>query len=330
MTASRGIHKMASRADLQRLADMTSAGETDAKIAAVLGWPEQKVKATRYTRKGILAELGLSRVGQRNMPYAFRNVDADAIVSAYSGGETSDAIARRHGAAPPTILNVLRKSGLQPRGKREAHQRYTVDECFFRSLTPCVEYWLGFLLADGCVTDKNTLCVGLHARDGRHLEALARVMNATYPVRYRYGRRDIASLSMPSRPALASDLARWGVTPRKTFTATVHPALQMSPHFWRGMVDGDGCIRPDSSAVVGTRAVCESFRAFVQAKFPGMHVGMRYTKPTLSEARVSGRLNIVKVLDLLYDGSTEETRLERKYEKYLHLKQNPWSAHRNA
>ena len=105
-------------------------------------------------------------------------------------------------------------------------------------------YWIGFLAADGCVSDDGDLYLRLAQRDLGHIEALRAFVGAGEPGtaagRIAGPHKGCYCLSLRSR-RITADLERLGgITPRKTqtYTPTARAAAQRA--FWLGMLDGDG------------------------------------------------------------------------------------------
>lgn len=174
----------------------------------------------------------------------------------------------------PHARQLRRGEDLRPlewRGTR----KYDIDHHFFDEIdTEEKAYWLGFITADGCITSKNTLSINLATVDAGHLEKLSASLSSDYPVRLapdRKSRDGIARWHANSMP-IVSALGALGVLPRKSATATPWDGpADLMPHYWRGLVDGDGGIglyhkrsRPDSPDqwsihLTGSRACVEAF-----------------------------------------------------------------------
>ncbi len=145
-------------------------------------------------------------------------------------------------------------------------------------------YWLGFILADGCIYEppgnrQEQLCVT--SKDREHLVKLQEWAKTGKINEHVEGGRWLYRASSNS---LCAWLRSFGITPRKTGKETVDPRLQSSVDFWRGMVDGDGWLQNRTrrqkyetkagikeceftTAVLGlcgSRDVCEAFRRFME------------------------------------------------------------------
>lgn len=144
-------------------------------------------------------------------------------------------------------------------------------------------YWLGFILADGCIYEpgggrQDQLCVT--SKDREHLEKLRKwVGTGTINEHVEGGRW----LFRASSDGLCSWLRSFGVFPRKTGREVVDSRVKENVDFWRGVVDGDGWVvnrikkqtyeTKDGerkcefkSAVLGlcgSFEVCEAFRNFM-------------------------------------------------------------------
>jgi len=131
-------------------------------------------------------------------------------------------------------------------------------------------YWLGFILADGCITDTDSgsdrFIIGLKQDDKDHLEKLRKWLRSNHPIRYI--RKTKAYDFRIRSQGLCNMLGEFGVTPRKSLTACVDPRLKNNRHFWRGMIDGDGTIFIDTRdklfcfGLLGTENVCIDFWNF--------------------------------------------------------------------
>lgn len=159
----------------------------------------------------------------------------------YKDGESSTAIAASFGMQGGSIRYVLRRSDIPRRRLTDALRRYACNTRYFSEIdTEEKAYWLGFLSADGCISD-GALQVALAAKDSDHLSRLALSIGADNPLSATTVKgHPVLRLSISSVDMVA-DLARHGVTPRKTF-ALRWPILepQLERHFLRGYTDGDG------------------------------------------------------------------------------------------
>lgn len=126
---------------------------------------------------------------------------------------------------------------------REGSRKYTLNHEYFDNIdTADQAYWLGFITADGGIikSDKTTaLRIELAAYDAEHIRIFCRAIGSNKPLWYR---ETFAGVSLDSW-RLVESLAKLGITPRKS--ANVQPwngPEELMPHYWRGMIDGDGSI----------------------------------------------------------------------------------------
>jgi hypothetical protein len=159
---------------------------------------------------------------------------------------------------------------------RASHRRrqcYTPpDLSFFARLTHRSAYWLGFLMADGCVSRREVIVV-LQQRDAIHLLSLLEVLGCPdRPLRPANAGRGVR-LAIGSA-ALARQLLALGIVPGRAGSSTpVAPELARSRDFWRGLVDGDGSLRFDrktgipSLVVVGAPGLIQQFADFLAPLF---------------------------------------------------------------
>jgi hypothetical protein len=151
---------------------------------------------------------------------------------------------------------------------------------FAEPLSKEAKYWIGFLLADGCITHSRNLFpvieLGLKIEDAAHVKNFATFVGVSeesvkeYRNKNSFGKGHYVLLAFAGKE-LIPQLAKYGIVPRKSFTATVHPDLEQDPDFWRGVVDGDGgmCLREYAPYpyinLCGSKAVVESFVRYLQS-----------------------------------------------------------------
>ncbi len=97
--------------------------------------------------------------------------------------EMAVQLGRTHAAVNHKVsrLGLIKSSQGAGYGNQNA-RRHQVDQTYFRRIdTPEKAYWLGFLFADGTVTDK-ALIVGLSVKDRDQLVRLKTVLRANHPI----------------------------------------------------------------------------------------------------------------------------------------------------
>ena len=114
---------------------------------------------------------------------------------------------------------------------------------------------------------------------------------------------------------MVDDLSTFGVVPRKSKTASVK-ILEFNPHFWRGVIDGDGCIgmmrkEYPTLELVGSEQLCRQFSEFVKNIFPKTKANVRFHK-NIYKFGVVGKAALA-VINALY-GDPDVTALDRKME----------------
>lgn len=252
---------------------------------------------------------------------------AEAILADYRSGMGARVVARRNSVSPKTVRNVLERLGEPTRNPSVAATRYSLDPAPFEAdpLSPAAAYFVGLLLTDGCVltpkTGSRKVKLSLAAEDAAIIGELRDFLRYTGPVRVYPPRRACPLNGSPTQGTvellvtsgrLADALAGWGVCPRKTYTASADPRLLNSPHFWRGVVDGDGSVssagrrRVSLSVLSASRILIEQFMGFVRSVNPKTAAGPVVVKPSRDGYAVLYRGGVgdsqaAAVLSALYD-----------------------------
>ena len=210
----------------------------------------------------------------------------------------------------------------KPGARRAVSYRREVHEDFFGELdAPQKVYWLGFLSADGWIVTENNVPRGvgfaLHERDRQALEQYAECVGFPgVPLRTRKG-SPMLQVKFTS-PAMAADLIRHGVTPRKSRTLE-WPDLpsEFVSHYVRGVFDGDGSVGRRSCGALAAQITTASEHFALGCKAWADSVLPRAT--SLGRDRNTYVLrwyadNAIALARILYEGTTEGVfRLERKY-----------------
>ena len=177
----------------------------------------------------------------------------------------------------PHARQLLRGEKLRPLPPRGTTRKYAVDHHFFDVIdTEEKAYWLGFITADGCIVSKGGLSINLVATDAGHLEKLSNSLSSDYPVRIAPSSKSLNGMARWHADSIpvVSALAALGILPRKSATAVPWSGPRgLMPHYWRGMVDGDGgmntfrCRRSSLTKqwgihLTGSRACVEAFASW--------------------------------------------------------------------
>lgn len=201
------------------------------------------------------------------------------MIDAYLAGAPLEEAAAVVGLSRQACKNALIASGIPLRSRQQAaalNRKHPFDERYFSLVdSEAKAYWLGFISADGSVNHENrSLSVLLGRIDRGHLARFCDALSSpTTPTRLgsytRNGKRHLtASVSFFSS-ALLADLNALGVVPRKSLVLVPWqgPRVLMR-HYWRGVVDGDGCLHHRSNgywsvSLVGSSPVVRGFTEFV-------------------------------------------------------------------
>lgn len=248
----------------------------------------------------------------------------DQMVVLYLGGRSLKAAgALAGGFCGAVVSRELARRGIDRRSPFLHCRKYDVNHDYFRVIdVEAKAYWLGFIVTDGCLLDADyTLSLTLGRRDIDHLGAFREAIGAGNPVRQDSYRRNgkeylTCQLAIRSKPIWES-LRSYGVTPRKSPTARPPEGIppHLARHFWRGCVDGDGCLcqRSDgywSVSFVGTEAMVGGFAGFVRDRL-GIDRGSSPQGAGWLRQISYGGIDVPQqIARLLYDGAT--VSLDRK------------------
>lgn len=251
-------------------------GATWREIMKITGRSEHTVSAIIKRNDG---ELGRKK--------SLTSADWERIIALYQDGTDAPEIGRQFGCHSSMVYYVLEKSGMDRREQVACDNPTYFDQID----TPDKAYWLGFIAADGCVTGFSAgyprLQIKLARKDRDHLALLHKTLKAKRPIRdteeVSFGVARSASTLAVYSPPLANALVTHGITPRKS--ATLQPwdgPATLMPHYWRGLVDGDGSITINDTGVylsfVGSEAVARSFREWAH-QVSGTNAAARQGKP---------------------------------------------------
>jgi len=259
-----------------------------------------------------------------------RRCDHDEVIALNAAGLTQKEIGIRIGIAQSSVSKLLRRHDVKAFREPGPPRRYKLNDEYFTTIdTPEKAYWLGFLAADGGITQRYTngdrrgmgLFVRVGAVDIGHLQQLADALESDVKPKIR---NDGAADVRFNSPRLAAGLMAHGATPRKTWTCSPWDApADLAPHYWRGLVDGDGTVMADGKTIVfvGTLAMVEGFRSFA-ARICGTRAAPRQY-PGCWRVTLQGRRQVHAMLSVLY--AEDRVSLIRKKEAALAITAEPYT-----
>lgn len=205
------------------------------------------------------AMLGL--VNQANVHSRWSDAELTDLRKRYSV-ESAKVIGERLGRSSTAVIQQARVLGLDS-NKTLVTQSVASD--YFR-LIDTVEkaYVLGLLAADGNVGDDAGISFGLQAKD-EHLVRFVQSRLAPAHALTRNTNRGFASFTFVSH-SMASDLAGWGVIPRKSRVLPWPTALgEFQRPYLLGYFDGDGsaCLSRHGPRVYPNWSVCSGSAEFL-------------------------------------------------------------------
>ncbi len=211
-----------------------------------------------------------------------------------------------------------------------AKRKYSVDDSFFNEIKGFEQaYILGFIYGDGCNDpSRRTLEICLNIRDIDLLKRINNFIQPTRPIDITDRReKGVFCRMRVSSKQISDDLVKWGCVARKTLVITWPEWL--SPELWssflRGMWDSDGTIGEDSAELMTTTSCAirlkEILKNLLDLNFTLYHVKRKDGSLSgVTRIGIGGRNITRKFLDWLYQDSNEIIRMERKYLKYIEIR----------
>jgi intein-encoded DNA endonuclease-like protein len=251
--------------------------------------------------------------------------------------------------SPKTISYWRHKLDIPKLDTSQSARKHFFNQEFFENIdTEEKAYWLGFIMADGCVykgSDKYSyrLQINLSSSDESHLDKFQKAIGS----KYKYQRKErtdkwlkeITSMShlKVNSTKMCEDLIKFGIVISKTGSESM-PKLNDSllPHFIRGFFDGDGSVKLDRlgrlrfSIVSSSLDILKDMQSFLERKTGAKSsIYTRKSKPNhltaspiqLYDLEASGQ-NAQLIYGCIYKNPS--IYLERKYEKIINNKDVPY------
>lgn len=239
-------------------------------------------------------------------------------IDMFNEGISITKIAKLLGRDRGSLSNRMKKAGANV---VQHCNKKSVNSEFFNEWNEKSAYWLGFIFADGHLSDKGVLEITI--KDKEHLEKFKADINSDHKIStkivngtsyYRIAFRD---------KNISNRLHELGITHNKTYGWIIPdiPNIYIN-HFIRGIYDGDGNlnIRSSNSAfriVAYDRTVLTSLIDIIteNVKEVNNHIRIYDYSNRVPELNISSKKALKPFLKWLYKDAT--VFLDRKYKKYL-------------
>ena len=143
------------------------------------------------------------------------------IINLYKDEKLScNEIAKIFGYSLCGIYDALKRWNINTRNLSDSHKVYVCNEVYFEEINSEEKaYWLGFIYADGYITN-DTLGISLSSLDEGHLRKFKTSVESTYPInRYKsksiYGECNYSRMIIKSKK-IVEDLRKKGVLNNKS------------------------------------------------------------------------------------------------------------------
>lgn len=259
------------------------------------------------------------------------NVSEVEICSLYIEGESTRQIALLQNCSQTFVMKVLKRNNISRRDLSESHKKYSFDENLFHIIdNKDKAYWLGFLAADGSVTD-NELKLDLATSDKDHIIKFKTFMCADSPIHDYVSNSGYSNSSLYSRivfrsKILINDLAQYGIVNNKTFILSF-PSITKEFHssYILGLIDADGSLgvynrqdRPTELCMMQLTSSMANLEKCQEILIENCNLNKVKIQPHPASEGIGilsygGNQQIIKILKFLY--TEQNTFMDRKKNK---------------
>jgi len=257
----------------------------------------------------------------------------DEIIKLYLEGKSIRQI-EKYVPIKRTRIGFILKEANIPRkscGNPYKLRRYNLNQNYFECIdTNEKAYWLGFIIADGHVSDDGVV-ITLKESDREHLSNFLKCIDSNSNIHY-IAKTKSYSISVYSRD-LVKSLRDLGLDANKSYNAKVPPIKQkFIKAFLRGLFDGDGSLAVSKNiykkgkhptymvSICGTYSLVNKMVETVSKDLNFKNkVKLSQKTDTFFVASWGGNPQVYKILSWLYE-DTSYPYLQRKYDRYITLK----------
>lgn len=252
-------------------------------------------------------------------------VDDAIIVKEYNEGKSGIEISNKYNISSSYVYKVLKRNNIKTRSNKINSRKYNFNQNYFDIIdTEEKAYWLGFLYADGYVTN-DYFGIALKKDDIGHLEKFNKSISSNYPIHIYiskgYSEVEYCRLLLKSEYTV-NMLIEKGLLRNKSKILKYPKCIpiQLYRHFIRGYVDGDGSIHKNGNtfgiSIIGTPNMINWIMGIFnkEMNIPHSKLRKRNKDDIVVDCRYFGE-NCYKIINYLYKDS--KIYLDRKMERYI-------------
>ena len=248
-------------------------------------------------------------------------MNSEKIINLYAEGHGANYIAKLYNSTPHYVYKILKQNNIRIRSHREKSLKYTVNNNYFDEInSEDKAYWLGFLSADGYISNNNLIGLALSIKDEEHIYKFKASINATYPVNQYiasgYSTNKYSRLVINS-PQMWESLTALGFTKTKTYDLRF-PKLDnnLYAHYIRGYFDGDGSWSISKKSLSGyTMKICGNDNFLkVMADHLSLSHNFIHKHKSIYCLEKSGK-DVLRLMNYMYSNAT--IFLSRKRERWF-------------
>lgn len=244
-----------------------------------------------------------------------------AIYDYHNTDKTVASIIKEYNISKSTFYRNI--DYLEPLRNKKRSRKYNYNLNKFKEDSSNKYYWLGFLGADGAVVD-NTLSIELKDIDKEHLIKFNIFFENDSPIKERLNNLNVSCVKTSINSyELIKYLKEYNIYQNKSKTYKIPidkiPKIYLMD-FIRGLIDGDGCIRINNHQQISLE-FCSGNKECVEQFKEILGIDNKITKDNYTyHVQVTGNIKAMNFLNKIYENSTDQTRLDRKYNVYYKIK----------
>lgn len=253
--------------------------------------------------------------------------DKEKLTELYQQMKSGNKIANYLNVNPKTIYVWLKKFEIDVSctGSQGARTN-NLNQDFFKNIDNEEKaYWLGFIMADGCVykgsNDTLRLQINLASSDVNHLNKFQKTIESSYKIQIKkINEKNEAAILKINSTQMCKDLIDLGVVFRKSLICQM-PNIpnELIRHYIRGYFDGDGCIttpkgRNTKVVLVGGKEMLSSIKEVLKSNGVEISLNPPYKNNKTFNLETQNKNNVSNFLNFLYKDAS--IFLDRKYILY--------------